>query len=365
VIAAKFLLFRLMFASGVVKLSSGDPNWRNLTALAWHYETQPLPNPLSWYLHQLPLAAHKAVCLATFAIELGAPFLIFAPGRLRRIAFVALAGLQLGFGLTGNYGFFNLLTIALCLPLLEDSWWRREGGAPRRVLGGPLGRGLCRAQERTFGRASGATPARAGAAWRRCVVAPIATVVFLVGTFHLLGSFRTRIPWPRPVVFLVQEISPLRSINSYGLFAVMTTTRPEILVEGSRDGTTWVPYEFRWKPGDPDRPPPWAGPYMPRLDWQMWFAALEDFRSASWTQGLFARLLEGEPTVLAMLGKNPFPEAPPRYVRAVAYDYRFTDPVSGGTAAPAGAPPAADAADAADASRVLRGRWWTRKETGP
>jgi len=137
-------------------------------------------------------------------------------------------------------------------------------------------------------------------------------------------------------------VQPFRIVSSYGLFRRMTPTRPEIVIEGSNDTATWLPYEFKWKPGDLRRPPRFVEPHQPRLDWQMWFAALADYRSTPWFGNLLARLLQGSPDVLALMEKNPFPEAPPRYVRAVLYEYHFTDP----------------------ATRKRDGTWWRREEKG-
>jgi hypothetical protein len=142
-----------------------------------------------------------------------------------------------------------------------------------------------------------------------------------------------------PSETVIRAVSPFEIVNTYGLFAVMTTTRPEILVEGSSDGTTWAPYEFKYKPGDLTRSPVWVQPHQPRLDWQMWFAALGDYRSDPWVLRFLARLLEGQPEVLGLLGHNPFPSAPPHHVRASVYDYCFTTP----------------------AERKHTGRWWKRE----
>jgi hypothetical protein len=125
---------------------------------------------------------------------------------------------------------------------------------------------------------------------------------------------------------VVAAIAPFEIVNTYGLFAVMTTTRPEIMIEGSDDGETWLPYEFKYKPGKLDRPPTWVAPHQPRLDWQMWFAALGDYRGNPWILQFMARLLEGSPEVSNLLRNNPFPKAPPRYLRATLYEYHFTDP---------------------------------------
>ena len=147
---------------------------------------------------------------------------------------------------------------------------------------------------------------------------------------------------PQPLLGLLQWVSPLRTINSYGLFAVMTTTRPEIVVEGSNDRLTWLAYHFKWKPGDPKRRPAFVAPHQPRLDWQMWFAALGDYRGNPWFVNFLVRLAKGSPEVLALLEENPFPDKPPRYLRAVLYEYHFTD----------------------FATRHATGDWWLRERKG-
>ncbi len=298
----RLLLFRLIFSSGAMKLLSGDPTWRNLTALSFHYETQPLPTPLGWYMHQLPLWFHKLSVAVTFSIELGVPFLIFSPRRLRFFAAFSLIFLQILIALTGNYTFFSLLTVALCLLLLDDQ-------ALRRCLGWKRMKATDQAGDfRSETRA------------RRWIVTTLGVLILLggllqVGTMFLGGRWGQRIPrW-----FQAPHI-----VNHYGLFAVMTTSRPEIVVEGSNDGQTWLVYEFKYKPGDIMRPPPWVAPHQPRLDWQLWFAALRSYQQNPWFANFMLRVLEGSPEVLALLDRNPFPGGPPRYVRALLYEYHFT-----------------------------------------
>jgi len=303
----RWLLFRLMFGSGVVKLASGDATWRNLTALSFHYETQPLPTPISWYMHQLPGGFQKVSVVVMFAIELLVPFLIFTPRRLRFVAAGLIAFLQVGIFLTGNYTFFNLLALALCLILLDDTllgrFFPRPWGAQMVALG-----------------AQGRKPF-----YKRFLVAALAGMILGVSGLHVAGMFMRRKNLPGPALQVLARLEPFRIVNSYGLFAVMTTSRPEIIVEGSYDGETWLEYEFKYKPGDVKRAPRWVAPHQPRLDWQMWFAALGNYSHNPWFVNFLVRLLQGSPEVLALLGKNPFPDAPPRYVRALLYDYHFTD----------------------------------------
>jgi hypothetical protein len=174
-------------------------------------------------------------------------------------------------------------------------------------------------------------------------MAAVAALLILCGAMELSASLGRTSPWPAPLMAVARAVAPLRIVNGYGLFAVMTTTRPEILVEGSADGVAWKPYEFRWKPGDLFRRPAFVAPHQPRLDWQMWFAALGSFEQDPWFARFLEKLLEGSPPVLALLARNPFPGAPPRFVRARLWDYRFTEP----------------------SERKRTGAWWRRTEIAP
>ena len=287
-----WLVFRLMFESGVVKLTWHDATWTEMRALDFHFETQPLPLWTAWYVQQLPRWMLRATTFVMFVIEMIVPFLIVAPRRWRHGAALALIAFQVAILVTGNYAFFNLLTIALCLPLFDDAWWRVRIPAAEKPPPHP-------------------------AAW------PIAGALGLFGIAatlpSLIGAFNIRAPDP-----LGALLGPTRSFNGYGLFRVMTTERPEIVVEGSRDGVVWRAYDFRWKPGNVRERPRLVAPHQPRLDWQMWFAALGEVRQNPWFVNFLVRLLEGSPEVLDLLASNPFPDQPPRYVRAVGYDYHFT-----------------------------------------
>jgi predicted DCC family thiol-disulfide oxidoreductase YuxK len=315
----RWLLFRLVFLSGVVKLASGDPSWRHFTALPVHYETQPLPTPLAWYMYQLPEWLQRGSVGFVFFVELVAPFLIFAPRRIRFFAARAMVALQVLILLTGNYAFFNVLTIGFCLFLIDDGFFRRL--FPKTANW------------------STHLAAEKSHAWSRAVCGAFATLALFVGGFQVARPFGVR--WSLADA-AIRIVSPFEVINSYGLFAVMTTTRPEIVIEGSNDGVTWLAYEFKYKPGDLNRRPAWVAPHQPRLDWQMWFAALGDYQSDPWIVRLMARLLEGSPEVLRLLGRNPFPDRPPHYIRAQLYQYSFTTP----------------------AERKSTGTWWKRELKG-
>jgi len=317
----RWLLFRLMFSSGVVKLVSGDPTWLDLSALNYHYETQPLPNALSWFMHQLPRSFQRSSVAAMFVVELLLPFFVFGPRRLRLVAWVGFVMLQVLILITGNYAFFNLLTLALCVLLLDDSIlsWLDFSRATRNrgeVVGGNR--------------------------WPAWILAPVAVALSLSSMVALTDTLRWQVNWPSPVARVVQWLGPFNITNRYGLFAVMTTERPEIVLEGSLDGEHWQAYEFAYKPGDLARRPPFVAPHQPRLDWQMWFAALGQYQDNPWFGSLCKRLLQGKPEVLQLLAGNPFPDKPPRYVRGVLYDYHFTD----------------------FTKKRSSGRWWRREPRG-
>ena len=312
----RLLLFKLMFSSGLTKLTWSDPTWHDLTALTYHYWTQPIPTPLAWYASHLPRELQVLSCGFMYAVELGLPFLIFAPRRPRKIALVGFLALQALIAATGNYGFFNLLAAVLCVPLLDDGAWPLSGLAVR-----------------------GATPWRPRA--HHLSVTVTATVVALLSIPPLVDIFHSGY-WSRhrghPLLLLSERSSPFLLSNSYGLFRTMTTTRPEIEIETSDDGETWRAVAFRYKPGNPARAPRFFPPHMPRLDWQMWFAALraelvlgnpEATRAwllgeDVWLQGLLVAILRGEPQVLALLEPSPV-AGTPRYVRLVLWQYRFSE----------------------------------------
>jgi len=299
-----WLLFRLTFQSGLVKLTWHDPEWRNLTALDYHFFTQPLPTWTAWYAQQLPASVKKAAVVVMYVLEIGVPLLIFGNREMRLVACAGTVFLQVMIMATGNYNFFNLLTIALALTLIDDGGWARV--LPARVV---------------QGFAPGAEAVGSFAPAGRVV---LAVFVLVLSCIKFWENLSPNTVLPRPAARIAMWADPFRSVNSYGLFRVMTTDRREIVIEGSDDGTTWRAYEFKYKPGDPARRPGFVEPFQPRLDWQMWFAALQQFETTPWFEPLAARLLEGSPPVLALFATNPFPAAPPRFLRASVYDYRFS-----------------------------------------
>ena len=303
--AYRFLLFRLMFESGAVKLLSHDANWRNLHALRFHFMTQPLPNPIAYYAHRAPGWLLDSMTAVTLVIELFVPFLLFAPRLLRHIGVALLMAFQILIILTGNYAFFNLLTLALCLWAVDDRTFVPLRHLLRRRIPPPH-----ETQSPRF-------------ALPRSLANLTLAAIIGIGGIQLIDmyvpDFGSLIRKP------LSMIAPFELVNTYGLFAVMTTTRPEIVIEGSNNQTDWREYSFRYKPGELHRGLPLVAPHQPRLDWQMWFAAMGTIQENSWVGNLMYRLMVGEPAVIGLLNPPPFPN-PPRYMRALLYDYRFTTP---------------------------------------
>lgn len=343
-----WLLFRLMFESGAVKLTWNDAQsgpdglpianaWESLTALYYHYWTQPLPDRISWYAAQLPHWFHKWSVVGVLSIELVLPWFIFGPRALRFAAFCGIALLMLLIGATGNYNFFNLLTFVLALTLLDDGVWPE----------------FLRRRIRLPDASTRAGPKRG----RRVFLVAFAGLAIVLGTCQLVEAIA---PVTQAGASLEANlhIAQFAWVNGYGLFRRMTETRPEIVIEGRVEGSDdWQAYEFRWKPGDPSRPPGFNTPHQPRLDWQMWFEALQlehvyelagtiDRRTMSpWFQSLIVRLLQRDPQVLRLLAHEPFSTRASRSIRVVLYEYRFTD----------------------FSERRASGDWWRRQRvwTGP
>ena len=300
-----------------MKLLSGDSTWRDLSALSYHWWTQPLPLPPAAWAAALPDWLQRGSTLATLVIELGAPLVLLGPRRVRFVGLGLLVGLQLLIAATGNYGFFNLLALALCATWLDDAALARLARLRRRkrALGPPALRIARRAAALAIGASS---------------------LVVMVERLTAPGTV------PRFLGVLVEPLERVSSVNAYGLFAVMTTERPEILLEGSRDGREWKSYAFRWKPDALDRAPRFAGTHMPRLDWQLWFAALGRCEHQGWLHAFLHRLLEGSRPVTRLLANDPFPDRPPRYLRATVARYRF-----------------------ATGPEWTGGAWWTRAPAEP
>ncbi|KAJ8269248.1 hypothetical protein COCON_G00118550 [Conger conger] len=403
---ARWLLFRLMFASGVVKLTSRCPTWWGLTALTYHYETQCIPTPLAWFAHQLPVWVQKLSVVCTFVIEIAVPFLFFSPLRSLRLgAFYMQLLLQILIILTGNYNFFNLLTIMLCFSLLDDdhvgSFIGRRKKAEAKtwpeaiVSRGALLSGLCVSGlmayltvvyfnlEVDWEKASVSSQtafthyqfnkflktvtipsiwigalsltweiikamfrcASVRRAFRKlssivqwAIFTSAAVCMFGISTvpYTLIEHQARGEIWP-VVSKAYNSVGRYQLVNSYGLFRRMTGVggRPEVVIEGSMDGETWTEIEFMYKPGNLSGPPPLLAPHQPRLDWQMWFAALRPHTQSPWFTGLVHGLLQGRRDVIDLIqveeSRYPFSHSAPAFIRARLYKYWFTQPREDGS----------------------------------
>jgi len=342
--------FRIYFESGIAKLAGHDPEWRNLTAMDQYYQNGPLPTWIAWYAQHLPHWFHAATVGATLALELGLVWLVFFPRRFRSGLFLLTAFLQIGILLTANYAFLNYLSLALSILLLDDRFLNRllpakarkaeEGRAAAVAAPGEARRG-----RKWFARELGGEtaaepgpppPSPSQVSWpdrvreRLPAIKLWASGVILGWIFYdtlalLLAMLAPALPLPAAPVIALE---PFRIANQYGLFGVMTRGRYEIEFQGSMDGQAWVAYPFRYKPQDPAGPPGIYAPYQPRFDWNLWFASLGSWRQYPFVLRTEELLLKNDPAVLALFAGDPFSHGPPRQVRAVVWQYWFTDPVT-------------------------------------
>jgi hypothetical protein len=321
--ASLFLLqwewFRIYFESGVVKLLSGDRQWRNFTAMDEYYQNGPLPTWIGWYVQHLPHWFHAATVYATLALELGLVWMLFLPRRWRIICFLIATPWQIGVILTANYAFLNYLVLCAGVLLLDD-----RGGAailPERWTSRLTKRPA--ATEAGTTEVSNSWKSKIRAHWRAAKLATsalILTWIFYATTAQLIWMF-ARVPLPTSPV---AALEPFRMANQYGLFAVMTRARYEIEFQGSMDGQNWTAYSFRYKPQRLNEAPRIYAPYQPRFDWNLWFASLGTWREYPLVGNTEVQLLSNRPDVIALFADDPFPKRPPRQVRAVLWQYWFT-----------------------------------------
>ncbi|HEY3157950.1 MAG TPA: lipase maturation factor family protein [Vicinamibacterales bacterium] len=306
----RWLLFRIMFGAGLIKIR-GDSCWRDLTCLNYYFETQPIPNPLSWYFHWLPEGAHKAGVAINHVVELIVPFAYFAPQPVSSIAALVTVGFQGVLIVSGNLSWLNWLTLALCIPALDDrflSWLPLSPPAlqePELIHRGAI-----------------------------YVLAAVVAALSVAPTLNMLSASQV----------MNTSFEPFHLVNTYGAFGTITRTRYEIVIEGTDESsvtpnTVWREYEFKGKPGDPSRRAPQIAPYHLRLDWLMWFEAFSPQPQDEWFIALLRQLLRGDAATVALLKTNPFPGGAPRFLRARYYRYWFTT---------------------ADQRRQT-GRWWSRQ----
>ena len=293
----RWVLFRLMFGAGMIKLR-GDPCWRDLTCLVYHYKTQPIPNPISWYLDKSPLWVSKAGVLFNHFAELIAPFGALMPwAYARRTAGVVIVLFQLSIAISGNLSWLNWLSIVIALSCFDDAFLSRVlpvHAAPLHPL---------------------ATP-------HQIALGLLAVMVTLLSIRPTINLFSRR-------QMMNASFEPLHLVNTYGAFGSVSRKRYEVIVEGTADSvvtptSTWKEYEFKAKPGSVSRRPPFLAPYHRRLDWLMWFIPLDPGYGESWFAPLLARLLENDKPTLSLMADNPFPDKPPAWIRATMYEYRFT-----------------------------------------
>jgi hypothetical protein len=287
----RWLLFRIEFGAGLIKMR-GDPCWRDLTCLRYHHETQPMPGPFSWYFHRLPDRLHRIEVAANHFAQLVAPILLFTPQPVASVAAAIVIVTQVWLIASGNFAWLNWLTIVIAVSALDGSLLSHRH----------------RFHE---------TPT-----WYQCVVFAVAALV-VVRSYQPARNLLSR----RQI--MNYSFDPFHLVNTYGAFGSISRHRDEVVIEGTTDATLtpdtlWQPYEFKGKPGDPHRRPRQFAPYHLRLDWLMWFIPLSPRYAGSWFTALLHKLLEGDRDVLKLLRSNPFPDAPPRFVRAVLYRYRFT-----------------------------------------
>jgi hypothetical protein len=298
-----WLLFRLRFLSGLAKLLSGDPTWSGLTALRYYFETQPLPHMGSWYAHQLPDWLLRTGTGFALFVELVVPFFIFLPRPFRLFAALITLLIQVLIVLTSNHNFFNLLTIALCLFLLDDQAIRRV--IPKWLVAEP------------------AAPSRG---LLLTTLLPVAASILLLASsyavYALLTDRRADEAWNAPISW----VHGWGLANVYHVFPTMQTERQELIIQGSQDGMQWKTYEFRYKPNAVGDRPAFIVPLHPHLDWMIWFVPSQNPAMRVWFERFMWRLHQNTPEVTALLKHNPFANAAPRYLRVLAFRYRFSTP---------------------------------------
>ena len=293
----RWTLFRLMFGAGLIKLR-GDSCWRDLTCLDYYFQTQPMPNPLSWYFHWMPHGIHVAGVVVNHIVEVVVPFAYFAPQPVASVAGIVTILFQGVLIVSGNLSWLNWLTVVLCIPLISDRWWAWLPIHPPSDLA--------------------SVPAH------QVIVYVVAVAVAWLSIGPVVNLFSRG-------QMMNASFEPLHLVNTYGAFGSITRDRYEIVLQGTNepmitDTTKWLDYEFKGKPGDSGRLPPQVAPYHLRLDWLMWFEAMSPSPHSGWFFNLLAKLLEGDRATLSLLRTNPFPDAPPRYIRAQYYRFVFTTP---------------------------------------
>ncbi|MFT4883803.1 MAG: hypothetical protein ACI8U4_001316 [Natronomonas sp.] len=315
----KWVLFRNMFGAGLIKIR-GDDCWRELTCLDYHYETQPIPNPLSWFAHHLPDRFHRVEVLGNHVVELAVPFLYFAPQPYASIGGALTIGFQLWLMLTGNFAWLNALTIVQAIPTFSDDVLLSL--APSSV--------------------GASVPSAASTPIYLQAAAIVLTTVVVVRSVKPAANILSR------TQAMNASFDPVHLVNTYGAFGSITKRRYQLVIEGTDADEPgpgdWQEYDFKGQPVATDeRPPQWA-PYHQRLDWQLWFAAMrpQPGPRQRWLLRLLEELLANDEATLGLINYNPFPDEPPEKIRVLRYRYEFTDPEE----------------------RAETGEWWSRRQVG-
>jgi hypothetical protein len=301
----RWLIFRIMLGAGLIKIR-GDTCWRDFTALYYHFETQPLPNALSRWFHFLPKILLRAGVFFNHGAELVAPWFVFWPRRARHIAGVVIVAFQCTLILSGNLSFLNWVTIVPALACFDDSFWRKI-----------LPRALVWRADRAATAAQPCRPMRI-AGWA------ITILVVMLSVQPVLNLFS-------PNQIMNTSFDPFDLVNTYGAFGSVGRERYNVVFEGTDafipdDDADWKAYPYKGLPVDLSQRPPQVAPYQLHLDWQMWFAAMDSPQDYPWTLHLVWKLLHNDPVALGLFAGNPFPQHPPRFIRAVRYRYRFAVP---------------------------------------
>jgi lipase maturation factor 1 len=348
--------FRIYFESGFAKMAGHDPEWRNFTAMDQYYQNGPLPTWIGWYAQHLPHWFQAFTAFLILALELGLVWLLFLPRRFRLGLFLLVTAVQIGIILTGNYAFLNYLVLVEGFLLLDDRFLGRllpkkllekaPAGAAATALEQPgetelLSLGLSTAQPESESPAEPAGDLGHSFPWRKVVTTAKLWLSGIVLSWIFYATIAVFVGGVLPL-WPATLLSPFRFANVYGLFAVMTRNRYEIEFQGTYDGKTWISYPFRYKPQNPSKSPGIYAPYQPRFDWNLWFASLGPWQESPFVLQVEEHLLENDPYVLDLFAGNPFAAKPPTLVRAVIWQYWFTDP----------------------AEKRATGRWWRRELLG-
>lgn len=305
IVLFRWLIFRIMLGAGLIKFR-GDEVWRNGTALYYHFQTQPIPGPLSRSFHFLPHSLLKFGVWFNWLAELAAPFFVFWPRYARQIAGIIIILFQINIILSGNLSFLNWLTIIPALACFDDGFWAKI--LPKRLV-----------------------KKAENAALKEETSQPMSTAAWIVTAVICLLSIQPMLNMLSPGQIMNTSFDPLNLVNTYGAFGTIGRERMNVIFEGTTDihpdeQTKWIPYVYKGLPVYLDKKPPQVAPYQLRLDWQMWFAAMASPSDYPWTLNLAYKLLHNDPKAVGLFANNPFPNRPPRYIRAMLYRYTFAKP---------------------------------------